>query len=153
MKVKVTDSFEQIIQHAHFWNWSPDWQVVKEIYDVFLNSYSVLSPFAYSYLEELIRSTTSEYGVEILDENGTPKRRRVGIRLINLAIEENKQKSPEFIGLLEEMKAYFSPSKKTDEGDNRNSVAHGYMHPIFWSKESFENIISDIAKISKYAGF
>ena len=151
--MNVNDAFEEIMQHSHFWNWSPDWQVVKEIYDAFPNSYSVLSPFAYSYLEELIRSTTSEYGVEILDENGKPKKRRVGIRLINFAIEQNQDKSPEFIGLLEEMKEYFSPSKRTDEGDNRNSVAHGYMHPRFWNKESFENLIFDIAKLSKYAGF
>ncbi len=51
------------------------------------------------------------------------------------------------------MKSYFSLSKPTDEGDNRNSVAHGYMYPKFWNKESFEKLIFDIASISKYSGF
>ena len=68
--MNLSDSFEEIMLNAHFWNWGPDWQVVKDIYEAFPNSYSVLSPFAYSYLEELIRSTTSEYGIEVYDENG-----------------------------------------------------------------------------------
>lgn len=149
----VLDAFEEIMQYAHFWNWVPDWQVAKEIYKTFPESYSVLSPFAYAYLEELIRSTTSEYGIEIYDDKGYPKRRSVGIRLIDLAIKENKHKSTEFLTLLENLKQYFSPSKKTDKGDNRNSVVHGYMHSRFWNKESFENLILDIANLSKYSGF
>jgi len=149
----VSESFEEIIYYSHFWNWAPDWQVVKDVYEVFPNSYSILSPFAYSYLEELIRSTTSEYGIAIPDENGKPKIRRVGRGLIDLAIEENKQKSAEYIGLLQEMKRYFSHSKSTDEGDNRNSVAHGYLHPRFWNKESFEKLIIDIARLSKFSFF
>lgn len=149
----ISDAFEEIMQHAHFWNWVPDWQLVKEIYEAFPNSFSVLTPFAYTYLEELIRSTTSEYGSEIYDENRKAKKRKVGTKLIDLAIEENKIKNPEYILLLEELKAYFSSSKRTDKGDNRNSVAHGYMHPRFWSDESFEKLIIDIAKLSKHAGF
>lgn len=151
--IEIYNAFDEIMQYAHFWNWVPDWQVAKEIYQSFSNSYSVLTPFAYTYLEELIRSTTTEYGVEIYDENRNPKRRRVGTSLIDLAINENRQKSREYILLLEEMKAYFKISTRTDEGDNRNSVAHGYMHPRFWSAESFEKLIFDIAKLSKYAGF
>ena len=151
--INVFESFEDIIRYSHFWNWAPDWQVVKEIYSTFPNSYSVLLPFAYSYLEELIRSTTSEYGIEILDKNGNPEKRKVGIGLINLAIEENEQKGQQFISLLEEMKSYFTTSKRTDEGDNRNSVAHGYMHPRFWNNESFEKLIIDISRLSKFAGF
>jgi hypothetical protein len=149
----TAEAFDEIMQYAHFWNWVPDLQVAKEIYLAFPNSYSVLTPFAYAYLEELIRSTTSEYGIEIYDKNGEPKKRSVGIRLIKLAIIENKNENPELITLLEEVKAYFLPSERTDEGDNRNSVAHGYMHPRFWNKESFDKLILDIAKISKYAGF
>ncbi|GAA4454238.1 hypothetical protein GCM10023189_20440 [Nibrella saemangeumensis] len=149
----INDSFEEIMQYAHFWNWVPDWQVVKEIYNAHPESYSVFTPFAYSYLEELIRSMTSEYGVEILDKDGLPSVRKVGTRLINLAIEENKNKSTELIALLEELKVYFSTSKRTNFGDNRNSVAHGYMHPRFWSKDSFEKLILDIARLSKFSGF
>jgi hypothetical protein len=149
----TSEAFEKIIQYAHFWNWVPDWQVAKEIYETFPNSYSVLSPFAYTYLEELIRSTTSEYGIEIYDENCNSKRRCVGNKLIKLAIKENKDKNPALVTILEEIKVYFSPSNITDEGDNRNSVAHGYMHPRFWSEDSFEKLIFDLAKLSKYARF
>jgi hypothetical protein len=73
--------------------------------------------------------------------------------LIDLAIEENKLIKPEFVKILPEIKSYFSQSEPTDVGDNRNSVAHGYMHPRFWDQESFEKLISDIARLSKYAGF
>lgn len=148
----ISDAFEEIMQYAHFWNWVPDWQVAKKVYEGFPNLYSVLTPFAYSYLEELIRSTTSEYGITTYDENGKPKMRKVGVRLINLAIEENKE-NLEYVKLLEEIKIYFSFSKPTDEGDNRNSVVHGFMHPKFWNKESFEKLVFDIASLSKFAGF
>lgn len=149
----ISEDFEEILQYAHFWNWVPDWQVAKEIYETFPNSYSVLTPFAYSYLEELIRSRTSEYGRGICDEKGKPKSRKVGSSLIKLAIDENKQESPNFIKILEEIKGYYHNSKSTDEGDNRHSVAHGYMHPRFWNQESFEKLIIDIARLSKYSGF
>lgn len=151
--INISESFEEIMNYSHFWNWAPDWQIVKEIYDQYPNSYSVLSPFAYSYLEELVRSTTSEYGRVLLDENEKSKMRSVGIKLIKLAIKENKPLSSDFVNLLEEIKGYFVLSKSTDEGNNRNSVAHGYMHPRFWNQESFEKLIYDIARLSKYAGF
>ncbi len=152
--MSINDAFEEIMSHSHFWNWAPDWGVVKDIYKAFPNSYSVLTPFAYTYLEELIRSTTSEYGIESLDEHGDIKKyRKVGIRLINLAIEENKPNNQGFIRVLNEIKSYFSLSQSDDQGDNRNSVAHGYMHLRYWNKESFEKLIKDIAKLSKYAGF
>ena len=151
--MNINDDFTEIINHAHFWNWLPDWGVVQEIYQAFPDSYSVLTPFAYAYLEELIRSTTSEYGIEILDESGKPKRRKVGIALLNLAIEENKSRNSELVSLLEKTKSYYILSQPTDRGDNRNSVAHGYMHPRFWNKASFENLIHDIALISKHTGF
>jgi hypothetical protein len=151
--MNISESFEEIIKYSHFWNWAPDWQVVKEIYEAFPNSYSVLTPFAYSYLEELIRSISSEYGIEILNEDGKIKKRRVGIKLINFTLEENKNSSPELLNLLEELKVYFSPSTRFDIGNNRNSVLHGYMHPKFWNKESFEKLIHDTARISKFSGF
>jgi hypothetical protein len=151
--MNISEAFEEIRQNAHWINWAPDWDMVKDIYDEFPNSYSVLTPFVYSYLEELIRSTTSEYGREIRDQNGNPKKRQQGITLINLAIFENKPNNLDFIRILEEIKQYYYSSKSTDEGDNRHSVVHGYMHPRFWSQESFEKLILDIAKLSKYCGF
>lgn len=151
--MSISGSLKQISNYSHFRNWSPDWEVVKEVYDTFPESYSVLTPFAYSYLEELIRSTTSEYGRDLPYKNGKSKKRSTGRVLIELAIAENKPKSENFIKLLEEVKSHYQSSQPTDEGDNRHSVAHGYMHPKFWTKESFENLIHNIARLSKYSGF
>ncbi|MBU2948305.1 hypothetical protein [Zobellia uliginosa] len=81
------------------------------------------------------------------------KYRKVGTKLIYLAIEENKDSNPEFVEILPEIKSYFSQSHPTDKGDNRNSVAHGFMHPRFWNQDSFEKLILDIAKLSKHARF
>lgn len=151
-EMSIEDDFTEIMNYAHFWNWLPDWGVIQEVYQAFPNSFSILTPFAYAYLEELIRSTTSEYGIEILDDSGRPIRRKVGIGLISLAINENSN-NQDYVILLEKVKPYFALSKLTDVGDNRNSVTHGYMHPRFWDKESFEQLIRDIAKLSKYARF
>ena len=54
---------------------------------------------------------------------------------------------------INEIKKYFNNSSIFDNGNNRNSVDHGYMHPRFWEKESFEALIHDIARISKFSGF
>jgi hypothetical protein len=140
------------LDYAHNWNWVPDWEIVKEIYQNIPNTYSVLTPFAYSYLEELIRSTTTQYVKEFLDEKGKPKRRKVGLGLLKLAKEENSENA-DYIVILDELEKYFEESTDLDCGNNRNSVDHGYMHPRFWTKESFETLIHDIARISKYAKF
>jgi hypothetical protein len=150
--MNIDDDFKEIMVYAHFWNWLPDWGVVQEVYQAVPNTFSVLTPFAYSYLEEMIRSTTSEYGIEILDDSGKPKTRKVGIGLINLAISENGNNS-DYVALLEKTKTYFSSSNSIDKGDNRNNVVHGYMHPRFWDKESFERLIHHIATLSKYSNF
>ena len=108
-------------------------------------------PFAYAYLEELIRTVTSDYALPLHDKDGKDINKKVGMKLINLAIQENKDK--ELIKLFEEYKKYFRKIRITDTGDNRNSVNHGIIHPDAWSKESFENLLHDIARISKYARF
>lgn len=150
----ITEAFDEIMLYAHMINWGPDWQVTKEVYSSIPNSYSVLTPFAYSYLEEMIRSTTSEYGRVIFDDNNTIiTHRKVGMKLINLAISENKENKKEYSKSLEELKSYYYTSKDTDKGDNRHSVAHGFMHPRYWSQKSFEKLILDIARISKYSEF
>ena len=84
----ITD-FDEICEYAHMWNWAPDWHMVKQIYSAFPDSYSILTPFAYTYLEELIRSTTSEYGIPLLDREGKKNNIKVGLKLVNLAIKEN----------------------------------------------------------------
>ena len=150
--MNIDDDFKEIMKYAHYFNWLPDWGVVQEVYHIVPNSFSILIPFAYSYLEEMIRSTTSEYGIDILDDSGEPKRRRVGTGLINLAINENSD-NQDYIALLEKTKAYFLLSNPKDKGENRNNVVHGYMHPRFWEQESFERLIHDIATLSKYTKF
>lgn len=59
----------------------------------------------------------------------------------------------EYVNLLEKIKDYYKQSTPLDNGNNRNSVDHGYMHPRFWTKESFETLIHDIAILSKYSKF
>lgn len=66
--MNINDDFIEICKYAHMWNWVPDWDIVQQIYKTYPDSYSILTPFVYTYLEELIRSTTSEYGMELLDE-------------------------------------------------------------------------------------
>ena len=143
----------EILKYSHCCNWRPDWEVAFDVYEKFSQSCSVLTPFAYSYLEELIRSTTHEYGKIAYDENNNIIQiRKVGFRLIELAIEENEA-NLEYINLLNNAKKYFGKSTEFDHGNNRNSSVHGYMHPRFWTQESFEELIHFIACISKYANF
>lgn len=75
--MNIESDFQEIMEYAHFWNRLLDWQIAKKIYTEFPDSYSVLTPFAYAYLEEVIRSITSEYGREIIDESGKGKWRSV----------------------------------------------------------------------------
>ena len=147
MKKEIEEAFNIIYEHSHFWNWGPDISLAKKIYEQFPDSYSILTPFTYSLLEEIVRSTTSEYGRQLDGE-----RKRVGLKLIDLAINEN-QNNNEYLKCLNEIKEYFKCSSKFDEGDNRNSTIHGYMHPRFWSEESFEKLVIDTSKISKFSGF
>ena len=114
--MKITDDFTEIMHYAHYWNWLPDWDIVEKINKAFPDSYSILTPFAFAYLEELIRTTTSEYGIDRLDNTGKPLKRKVGIGLINLAIKENS-KNQNFIALLDNAKSYFSFSGPKDVGN------------------------------------
>lgn len=151
--MNIKKDFDEILDYAHMWNWAPDWDVVRQIYTQIPDSYSVLIPFAYSYLEEMIRSTTSEYGVEVYSKDGKPKQyRKVGAKLVELAIAENTDQL-EYVQMLVQAKNYFQLSNPHDGGDNRNNVNHGYLHPRYWSKESFENLIHFIAELSKYSRF
>lgn len=151
--MSILEDFDKIFDHSHMWNWAPDWVIVKDIYINFPDSYSVLTPFAYTYFEELIRSTTSEYGVPMLDRKGKKNNLKVGIKLINLAITENSDK-PEYIKLLEKAKKHFKFDYDDPHEENgRNKVLHGHLHSRFWTKEDFEKLIHDIAQMSQFAGF
>lgn len=150
--MSIQDDFNEILDYAHFWNWAPDWDVVQEIYEKVPISYSVLTPFAYTYLEEMIRSTTSEYGMSLHKSDGTPVTVKRGNALIDLAIKENHDNS-EYVELLEQMRSYFKSIKDNPDSNNRNKVMHGRVHPRFWSKELFEQLIHDIALLSKHSQF
>ncbi len=151
--MNIDDIFKEIILNSHMWNWAPDWALLEEIYQNHPNSYSILTPFAYTYLEELVRTMTSQYGRQIFDDNQKEiKNREVGVKLIKLAIKENS-KNLALVEVLTETKKFFINSKPDDEGGNRNSVVHGYMHPRYWNKESFESLLAHIAKLSKYSKF
>lgn len=148
----ITD-FDEICEYAHMWNWSPDWHMVKQIYSAFPDSYSILTPFAYTYLEELIRSTTSKYGIPLLDREGKKNNIKVGLKLVNFAIKENSE-NQEYVELLEKAKKYFKYDYDDSHEENgRNKVLNGHLHPRFWSKEDFEKLIHDIAELSPFAGF
>ena len=150
--MSIHEDFNEILDFAHFWNWAPDWQVVRDIYQSKPESYSVLTPFAYTYLEEMIRSTTSEYGIPPFDKDGKPNKITVGMKLINLAIEENKENT-DYTNLLEKTKNYFKYTNNNGYENGRNRVLHGHIHPRFWYKEDFEELIHHIATLSKYSKF
>lgn len=151
--MSIINDFDTIYDYTHMWNLGPDWIIVKEIYSKFPDSYSVLTPFAYTYLEELIRSTTSEYGVPLLNREGKKNNIKVGIKLVNLAIRENNENEP-YVKLLEKAKKYFRYDYDDPHDENgRNTVLHGHLHPRFWDKDEFEKLIHFIAEMSPYAGF
>ena len=59
-----------------------------------------------------------------------------------LAMENKKfqilyREKIDYVSDLKELKKCFIKSKSDDEGNNRNNVIHGYMHPRFWDKETF----------------
>lgn len=150
--MSVFEDFDEIMEYAHFWNWVPDWNVAKEVYRKVPDSYSILTPFAYTYLEEMIRTTTSEYGLPLFDRNEQPVKIRVGMSLIKLAIEEN-QDNPEYIKLFESAKKHFKYTHACDDENGRNRVMRGHVHPRFWSEESFKQLIHEIAELSKSSKF
>lgn len=151
--MSIINDFDTIYDYTHMWNWGPDWIIVKDIYIAFPDSYSILTPFAYTYLEELIRSTTSEYGVPLLNREGKKNNIKVGIKLVNLAIRENNENEP-YVKFLEKAKKYFRYDYDDPHDENgRNTVLHGHLHPRFWDKDEFEKLIHFIAEMSPYAGF
>ena len=142
--MSVFDDFDLILDYAHMWNWVPDWYLAQSIYKKFPESYSILTPFAYSYLEEMIRTTTSDYELPLFDRDKQPVKVSVGMALIALAIKEN-QNNPDYVALLEQAKRHFKYTQISIDENGRNSVMHGRFHPRFWTKESFEQLIHDIA--------
>jgi hypothetical protein len=80
-------------------------------------------------------------------------KKRVGFDLVQLAIDENIAKNPELVELLEQIKMHYNKSSPYDGGENRNGVIHGYMHPRFWDKDSFESLINEIASLQNIPAF
>ena len=88
--MSVFDDFDLILDYAHMWTWAPDWYLAQSIYKKFPESYSILTPFAYSYLEEMIRTTTSDYELPLFDRDKLPVTVSVGMALIALATKESQ---------------------------------------------------------------
>jgi len=149
----IQDDFREIMQYAHYLNWLPDWDILQDIYKTIPMSFSILTPFAFTYLEEIIRSTTTEYSLPFNQRNGSPQRFKVGKKLLELAITENRTEKPEYVALLISIKPYFDDITTENADENRNGILHGHLHPRFWSADLFEKLIHDIALLSKYAGF
>lgn len=151
-KMKTIDDLYDIKDTAHFWNWAPDLHVVIEIYESRDDAYSILLPFMFTYLEELIRSTTSEYGM--LDpRNSTNRRKKVGKQLIRLAIKENFS-NLNLVKVLEKIAdKHYGGFNPFEYGENRNNVGHGVVHPKAWSEENFQSVVRDVAELAPYAGF
>lgn len=146
-KEKTLEYFNTILGYAQYWRWAPDIQVVKEIYTERNDAYSVLAPFMYSYLEELIRSMTPEYGHTFEEREG-----KVGWNLIDLAIKEAN--NGDAINLLKAIQnEHFSKFDLLEGGKNRNNVDHGVVHPSAWIESDFQKLIKDIAKLSPYNKF
>ncbi|MEN6351654.1 MAG: hypothetical protein ABFD08_19960 [Syntrophomonas sp.] len=40
--MNIIDDFNEIMNYAHYWNLLQDWGVVKDVYQAFPDSYSVL---------------------------------------------------------------------------------------------------------------
>lgn len=110
------------------------------------------SPHCLFLLEEMIRTTTSDYELPLFDRDKQPVKVSVGMALIALAIKEN-QNNPDYVALLEQAKRHFKYTQISIDENGRNSVMHGRIHPRFWTKESFEQLIHDIAVLSKYSRF
>ena len=144
----IKNDFDVLIDNSHAFNGCPDLIIARDIYFNDKRTCSVLTPFMYAYLEEIIRSTTTEYGRDLVCNTY----RKVGMSLIKLAKEQNIE-NKQYVKELNRIKKYFQQSTATDEGNNRNSTVHGYMHPRFWTEESFELLMHDIARMSKYAKF
>lgn len=84
----------------------------KNVYTKFPDSDSILTSFAYSYFEELMRSTTSEYEMPFLNKDGEKNKFKVGMGLIRLAKDENAEK-PEYIKLLDSAKSIINMCVKS----------------------------------------
>ena len=47
--MSIEKDFDEILDYAHMWHWAPDWALVKDVYKKEPLSFSVLTPFAYTY--------------------------------------------------------------------------------------------------------
>lgn len=55
--------------------------------------------------------------------------------------------------MLEKTKRYFKYTEISNDENGRNRVMHGRVHPRFWDKETFEQLLHDIAELSKFSKF
>ncbi|KSU23796.1 hypothetical protein [Lactococcus lactis] len=148
---KFSKNMDTIIGYTHWRLWAPDLDLVQSEYLRNDLLYSVFTPFMYTYLEFLIRSMTESYGNAPWSDNSEYNKVYHSMNLVKLAINENQDK-PELLSELENVKKYFKHSKGLEGGANRNGVSHAVTVARDWSKEDFEQLIEDIAKLSPFSG-
>lgn len=104
----------------------------------------------FTYLEESIRTLTSEYGMLEPNESNT---KNVGQKLIKLAIEENEDNT-ELVNILNSiLNNHYQKFSLFEHGANRNNVEHGVVHSRLWSEEDFQSLVSNINDLGTYVRF
>ena len=58
--MSVFEDIDQIIDYAHFWNWAPDWNVVKEIYQKYQSFPTAMQGLGYKEVVEYLEGKISK---------------------------------------------------------------------------------------------
>ena len=160
MDNNLNEYFNEIQQYAHFRNWAPDIGVLISVYQKEPLSFSILIPFLFSYLEEVIRSMTSGYTFDTRLNENDEIFYKTGKALIETAKEEcanksniTEQEKQYVCNKLQEIKERYYQKSTLTNYNNRNSIMHGPLPPRFWTEDLFVQLIKDIASLSKYSGF
>ncbi|AHN70236.1 hypothetical protein [Lactiplantibacillus plantarum] len=144
---EVLKYFSEIEYAAHTQNWLNDIRMARDLFTHDSDVYVILFPFMYTVLEDVIRSSTDNYGQLKSGENNDDK--KVGNGLIKFAIENSVDDEQRH--LLEEIKKkYYGKFDLDLSGGNRNNVLHGVVPPYYWTKEDFQDLMKNIAAISRY---
>ncbi|ACT63408.1 hypothetical protein [Lactiplantibacillus plantarum] len=103
---EVLKYFSEIEYAAHTQNWLNDIRMARDLFTHDSDVYVILFPFMYTVLEDVIRSSTDNYGQLKSGENNDDK--KVGNGLIKFAIENSVDDEQRH--LLEEIKKSITES-------------------------------------------
>ena len=148
-KNETLHDFDILLADTHVGNWSKSLRIAKSVYKNIEDAQYILMPFMYTYLEESVRSMTTEYGAL----NGSEKSsKRIGGGLVDLAISESDDSEQQ--KLLRSIKQqYFRRFDGLMGGGNRNNVDHGVVPANDWSNEEFQKLVHDVAALTPYTDF